>query len=198
MQVVTFIQTYGKEIVSILVPILTWVLNRFGKGKARLEIAQPHTFTFLVNEPLLDAQGNVIRPNQTLVTNSILVRNTGRETTRNLELVFNWKPKCVNIWPPRHYETKDQPDGRHVLMFDSLSPAEIIGCEVLTINGDAPALLTARSDECVAKLVPMFPQPVVTPAKLAVARILLAVGLGTVVYGAIVLVQFLVLKTPLG
>lgn len=198
MQVVTFVQTYGKEIVSVLVPILTWALNRFGKGKARLEIAQPHTFTFLVNEPLVDAQGNVLHPNQTVETNSILVRNTGRETTRNLELVFNWKPKCVNIWPPRHYETKDQLDGRHVLKFDSLSPDESIGCEVLSINGKAPALLTARSDECVAKVVPMFPQPVIAPAARNVLRLLVAVGLAAAVYGAIVLVQFLVLKTPLG
>jgi hypothetical protein len=49
----TFLETYGKEIVALFVPLLTWVLNTFFRAKARLFLANPHTFTFLVQQPLL-------------------------------------------------------------------------------------------------------------------------------------------------
>jgi hypothetical protein len=49
----TFIETYGKEIVALLVPVVTWVLNVLFKAKARLQVASPHQFTFLVQQPLI-------------------------------------------------------------------------------------------------------------------------------------------------
>ena len=55
-------ETYGKEIVSLLVPLVTWVLNTFYKAKVKLLLANPHTFTFLVEAPLLDAEGKEIAP----------------------------------------------------------------------------------------------------------------------------------------
>ncbi len=45
------LQTYGKEIVALLVPFIAWTLSTFLKSKARLNIATPHRFTFLVQQP---------------------------------------------------------------------------------------------------------------------------------------------------
>lgn len=192
----TFIETYGKEIVSLLVPLITWALNSFFKGKARLEIAQPHKFTFLVQQPLIDPQGNQVSPTQTVHTNSFIVRNSGRETSTNIEMVFNWKPMCLNVWPPRHFQEHQEPDNRYVLVFDSLSPGEVLGCEVLSVNLELPNLVTVRSDQCVAQFINMYPQPVVSNAVRAIDTLLKALGLAAAVYGTILLVQFLVLKTP--
>jgi hypothetical protein len=102
-----FLETYGKEIVALLVPLVTWSLNTFFKAKAKLLLATPHTFTFLVQEPLRDQQGNVLRPTQTI------------------------------------------------------QPNEYLGCEIFSINADLPNLLTVRSNQCVARTVNMYPQPVV-------------------------------------
>src|SRR5260221_5451187 len=99
----TFVERYGKEIISLLVPVVTWTLNRFFKTGARLQIAQPHAFTFLVQQPITDPQGNVVAQTQTVHTKSIIVHNAGREPATNVELVFNWKPMCLNAWTPRHF-----------------------------------------------------------------------------------------------
>jgi hypothetical protein len=191
------LQLYGKEIVALLVPILTWVLNAVFKAKARLVVASPHTFTFLVQQPFVDPQGKVLSPTQTVHTSSLLVRNTGKDTATKVELVFNWKPECVNVWPSRHYDEYTEPDNRYVMIFGSLAPDEHLGCEVFSINKDLPSLLVARSDQCVARVIAMYPQPVIANWKRNIITLLAAVGLASMVYFAIVLVQLLVLKTPL-
>lgn len=194
----TFFETYGKEIVSLLVPILTWVLNGVFKAKAKLQVALPHQFTFLVQQPLIDAEGKQVSPTQTVKTNSFIIRNAGREPASKVELVFNWKPMCLNLWPVRHYEEHVEPDNRYVLIFDSLAPNEVLGVEVLSVNYDLPNLVTVRSAECVAQNINMYPQPVVSQSVRFIATVLMALGLAAAVYLAIILVQFLVLKTPLG
>ena len=194
----TFFETYGKEIVSLLVPILTWMLNGVFKAKAKLQVALPHQFTFLVQQPLINAEGNQVSPTQTVRTNSFIIRNAGREPASKVELVFNWKPMCLNLWPVRHYEEHVEPDNRYVLIFDSLAPNEVLGVEVLSVNYDLPNLVTVRSAECIAQNINMYPQPVISQSVRVIATVLRALGLAAAVYLAIVLVQFLVLKTPLG
>ena len=194
----TFLENYGKEIVSLLVPLLTWVLNGFFKAKAKLQVALPHQFTFRVQQPLIDGEGKQISPTQSVETNSFIIRNAGREPANKVELVFNWKPMCLNLWPIRHYEEHVEPDNRYVLIFDSLAPGEVLGVEVLSVNQDLPNLLTVRSAQCTAQNLNMYPQPVVSNSVRIGATILMSLGLAAAVYLAIILVQFLVLKTPLG
>ncbi len=93
----TFIETYAKELVSPIIALVIWALNNLFKPRAKLLLAQPHTFTFLVQEPLRDEQGNIIKPTQTVHTISFLLKNDGTETAKNIELVFNWKPPCHNL-----------------------------------------------------------------------------------------------------
>lgn len=194
----TFLETYGKELVSLLVPIVAWILNTFFKAKAKLLLASPHTFTFLVQQPLLDAQGNTVAPAQTVHTRSLMVSNAGKETATKVELVFNWKPLCINVWPPRHFEDHTEPDNRYVMIFDSLAPNEYVGCELLSINNELPNLMTVRSDQCVAQTINMYPQPAVPNWQRRLAVAFQMAGLGLAVYALILLLQFLVLKTPFG
>lgn len=194
----SFLETYGKEIVALLVPFLTWVLNTFFRANARLFLANPHTFTFLVQTPLLNAQGQQVAPNQTVHTQSLMVWNAGKEMATKVEWVFNWKPLCLNVWPSRHYQEHIEPDNRYVIIFDSLAPNEYVGCELLSINADLPVLVTVRSDQCVAQNVNMYPQPIVSNSQRRIRTALQLAGLALIVYLAILLIQFLVLKTPLG
>jgi hypothetical protein len=192
------IETYGKEIVALLVPIIAWALNNFLRAKAKLQVALPHQFTFLVQQPLINADGHQISPNQTVKTNSFIIRNDGRESATKLELVFNWKPMCLNLWPMRHFEEHIEADGRYVLVFENLAPKEVLGVEVLSVNQDLPSLLNVRSAECVAQNINMYPQPTVSNTLRIFVGFLMFFGLATLVYLSIVLVQFLVLRTPLG
>jgi hypothetical protein len=194
----SFIQTYAKEIVSLVVPFITWVLGRFFKAKAKLVLANPHSFTFLVQEPRRDAEGNVLSPNQTAHTISYLVKNAGSEPAKQLEFVFNWKPLCINIWPSRHIDEHIESDGRYVIMLESLAPNEFVGFELLAVNAELPNLVTVRSEQCMARYVEMYPQPVVKPwvARLAVA--LMFAGVGLVIYLVLLLLQFLIVGTPYG
>lgn len=192
------LETYGKEIVALFVPVVTWALNTFFKAKARLLLASPHTFTFLVQQPLLNSQGQQIAPTQTVHTRSLLVWNAGKDTATKVEWVFNWKPLCINVWPPRHFDEHTEPDNRYVMLFESLAPNEYLRCELFSINADLPRLLIVRSDQCVAQTISMQPRPVIPNWKKRIARALMFAGMALVVYMTIVLLQFLVLRTPLG
>lgn len=194
----SFLQTYGKEFVSVLVPIILWALNYVFRARAKLHLSMPHAFKFLVQEPLRDEDGNEISPTQSAHTRSFLVSNSGRATATKIEIVFNWKPLCLNVWPPRHFEEIQEADGRYTLTFESLAPNEYLGLHVLTVNNELPNLVSARCDQCVAENVDMYPQPHVPTWKRRVAVFLLFAGIAAVVYGLIILLQFVILKTPYG
>jgi hypothetical protein len=191
-----FIRTYGKEIVSILVPFITWLLNVGLKGKAKLVWTARHSFSYLVQEPILDSTGAVLKPTQTVHTASIRVINTGRQTSTKVELVFNWKPQHLNLWPVRHYEQKTDSDRRHMLIFENLTPREEIGIEIMSINGDLPGLLQVRSAECIAREVEAMWIARIPKWKLTLCQALLIVGLITTTYWILAAVQLLILNTP--
>ena len=190
-----FLTEYGKEIFAAFVPLIIWILDLTFRAKAKLEVAEPHTFTFIVDTPLLDQDGNQIHDKQSVHTRSVTVRNSGRETANNLELVFNWKPLCINVWPSRSYKVEIAPDDRYILKFDSLSPNETLGLEVMSLNQQLPELVTVRSDQCTGKFVAMYPQPVVSSRKRALAVTLMLLGMAAAVYLSTLLVQFLILRT---
>lgn len=187
---------YGKEIASLLVPFVTWLLNVGIKPRAKLIWTSPHSFNFLVQEPLRDAQGNILRPTQTVHTASIRVINIGRDTAHKVELIFNWKPPYLNLWPVRSYEKKSDGDKRHMLIFENLAPKEELGFEIMSINHDLPALLQVRSAECLARNVSLMWFASVPSWRIKTARIFMLLGFSAAVYWTVTLVQFLVLKTP--
>jgi hypothetical protein len=193
-----FISDYGKEIVSLVVPFIAWFLNVGIRAKAKLIWTSPHSFTFLVQEPIRDSQGATIRASQNVSTASVRIINTGRETAHKVELVFNWKPQYLNLWPVRFYEEKSDQDGRYMLIFENLSPKEEIGLEIMTVNADLPALLQVRSAECTAINVQLAWSIKAPQWGVNVARLLVFIGLSATIYWLIALLQFLVLKTPYG
>lgn len=192
----SFFQTYAKEIISLATPFIAWTLARFFRAKAKLILASPHSFTFLVQEPRRDTDGKVLSTTQTARTASYLLRNTGSEAAKNVEFVFNWKPLCINIWPSRHITEHVEPDNRYVVILGSLAPNEFVGFELLAVNSDLPNLVTVRSEQGVAKYVEMYPQQVVKPWVMRLAAVLMVAGIGVCIYIFLLLLQFLILGTP--
>lgn len=192
-----FLQTYGKEIFALLVPILTFALNRFFKSKAKLDWFEPHSFTYLTRNATRDEDGSETVNTLVIHTKTVVVRNSGRETATKVELVFNWKPMCINMWPPRHHDEHQDGDNRYSIIYDSLAPGEFVGCSLLSVSHELPNLVNVRSEQCVAQNVVMLPQPIVSGWLRVLLSTLLAVGSVATIYLAISLIQWLVLNTPL-
>jgi len=189
-----FIKTYAKEIFALLVPLFIWLLGNKFRAGAILQLARPQNFTFQVDGSIKGENDNIISPGKTVHTVSHLLNNTGNKTATRVELVFNWKPLCMNIWPSRHFEEHTEKDGRYVLIFDSLAPDELIGLELLSINRELPYLVNARCDQCTSTTIDMSPQPVYPAWKRRVDAMLILAGIAFMVYISILLLQFLVIS----
>ncbi|WP_124420775.1 hypothetical protein [Pseudomonas sp. R2-60-08W] len=183
----SFLETYGKEIFAVIVAAVPWLLDRF-KGKARLQYSQSHSHNFLVQQPLFNPDGELVREVQTANTRSFIVYNAGRETSTKVEIVFNWKPIC-NIWPLRHHTEHVMPDNRYAIVFDSLSPKENISIHILAVNGELPMLTTVRSDQAVAEYVETHPMQVISRFQIRVFTTMFYIGLFTCVYMLLLGVQ---------
>jgi hypothetical protein len=176
----SLLETYGKEIFAVIVAAVPWLLDRF-KGKVRLQYSQSHSHNFLVQQPLFNPDGEVIREVQTANTRSFIVHNAGRETSTKVEIVFNWKPIC-NIWPLRHHTEHVMADNRYAIVFDSLSPRESISLHILAVNGELPMLMTVRSDQAFAEYIDTHPMQVVSRFKVRVFTAMFYIGLFTCAY----------------
>lgn len=186
---------YGKEIISILVPLITFTLNNFFKGSAKVSIGELHQFSFLIEEPLKDHEGNIIKPKQVLHTKSYVVINDGREPAKKLELIFNYKDMHLNIWPVKPYTESLDPNGRYVVTFEYVAPKESFRCEVLSINADLPELLTSRSEQGITKAISLYPQKVVNKYYIKFIQCCIFLGMASFIYIIILLLQWLITKT---
>ncbi|VVE66970.1 hypothetical protein PCA31118_02424 [Pandoraea captiosa] len=189
-----FLSTYGKEILALVAPLGTWLVKY--RARAKVIWASPHSFTFLIQEPQIGPEGEILNSTQTATTASIRVMNLGHDPATKVELVFNWKPQYLNIWPVRHYEEKIDQDRRHIMIFNTLSAKEDVNIEIMSINTPLPELIHVRTAECVGRRTNMMWTPFVPKWQINLAVIFMALGASVVVYGALSLLQLVILKTP--
>ena len=109
---------FQKEIISLAFTLVAAGLLYFFRARAKLVWGTPYGFTFLVQDvpaptPTLaptDAPPTptpVATPAPTasnIQTAQLIVQNSGRETTTEIEVTFNWQPYIHNIWPSRPYD----------------------------------------------------------------------------------------------
>ncbi|QOV68205.1 hypothetical protein [Citrobacter sp. BDA59-3] len=187
--------TYGKEIFSLLVPVFTLIINKFFKNNAKVVYGELHQFTFLVNEKFIDGNGDEALEKKVVHTQSYIIVNEGREPATNLEIIFNYAPQQLNIWPVRPYTQKLNDDGRYIMVFDFLATNELTRCEIMSINEQLPELLSVRSKEGMAKMVGLIPQKVLNPLFIKFMGLLVFIGAATLVYFIVIVLQWLLLKT---
>jgi hypothetical protein len=173
----TFLQTYSKEIVSLLAPVLTWVLANFLRARVRLVWSSPHSWNMLLeNQPIVDGRMPMVR------SASLTFQNLGRETAKNVEIVFNWRPEHSNIWPQRAYDTATNPDGRFIFKFPNLAPKESFGIEIMSFQNELPAVVSVRCEQALGQQVQMLPQLVLAKWKIRFLVYLLLAGIGATAY----------------
>lgn len=188
---IDFAETYSKELVALAAVLIAFLLNSYFKPRAKLVYGFRNAFTFLVDEPIVDPTGKEIAKSQFVNTASLSVSNIGKETAKNIEVAFNWRPQFINIWPARHFETRDSAHGRHSLFLESLAPGEVFGVELLSINRELPALTSVRSDECTGTQVVMTPQQVQPPWKIGLAAYCILAGIAATAYFAAFVIQLI-------
>ena len=118
------------------------------------------------------------------------VSNVGRKPAKKIEIVFNWTPPFMNVWPKRHYTTVNSPDGRHSIVLDDLAPGEVFGMEIMAINVALPQLCNVRSEEALSQQKAMIPQIVQTRSVIAFVTWLLFSGTIFSIYLALVLIEY--------
>ncbi|UYV60078.1 hypothetical protein OH655_22550 (plasmid) [Pantoea dispersa] len=186
---------YGKEIIAIAVPLITFILNNYFKGTAKVSIGELHQFSFLIDEPLRNSAGETIKSNQIVNTKSYVIINEGREAAKKLELIFNYKDMHLNVWPVKPYTESYDYNGRYVVTFEYIAPKESFRCEVLSVNTDLPDLLTCRSEQGVSKTISLYPQKVFNKYFIRFIQCCIFLGMATFVYIFILLLQWLLTKT---
>ncbi|WP_230353728.1 hypothetical protein [Lelliottia sp. WAP21] len=189
------IAQYGKEIFALVVPLFTLFLNKFFKNNAKVSYGNLHEFSYLINEPLVDGNGEVVLAKQICNTKSYVFSNEGREPATMVEIIFNFPPMYINIWPSRHYEVREDADGRQVWVFDYLSPKESIRCEIMSINSNLPMLLSVRCKESIAQEITLVPQKMYPSLFIRFISFLIFLGSVSLIYFVVVSLQWLLLRT---
>lgn len=179
-----------KVLVAFFSPFLAWALNRWFSPSAKLNHSIRHAFHYLINEPLFDKDGNKLQETQGVQVASISVANSGRSTAKSVEIVFNWKPSYINVWPIRSYTDETHPDGRYSVKLESLASKEVFGLELLAVNRNLPEIVNVRCEQVESAERKMLPQVVFPNWFNRAAVILTLFGFVSFVYFILLALEF--------
>jgi hypothetical protein len=174
------IASFQKEIISVVLSLVTTGILYLFRARAELIWASPHSWTFSITPPAAPA-GQPANVPFSIQTASIFIQNSGRLPATDVELTFNWEPQNLNIWPPRPFTTIKSPDGRFTMQFTNLAPKEFFQLELLA-SVQLPLLTTVRSKECTGKLVQMVPSRTLKQSVIYLRWTLLVLGMAVVIY----------------
>src|SRR6185437_13374219 len=190
----SFWQEHFKEICSFITPLLIAGVKYLLRGKVKLRYIVAHDFTFLVNEPRLDAQGNVLQPNQMVHTRSHVLKNFGSKSAEKVRVTFNYKPQYLNVWPRREFEQRFDDNRRYIMVIDNLMPKEPLTIEALSINAQLPDVLSVRHESGLGAGQGMSIYPAVPKWRIGLAMVAMFLGAMTVVYWLIELGMYVAAK----
>jgi hypothetical protein len=142
----------------------------FLQPKAKLFFWAPHTFYF-----------QLIDENVGILTQAITLQNLGRQSAKNIQIIFDKKPDFYAFEPKRDYIEKEE-KGQFLIMFDSLGPQEFVTLQMLSHKTMAPNLSNIRCESGIAKelkfqITKVFPAPIQY-----LTLLLIALGFGFLFY----------------
>jgi hypothetical protein len=144
----------SKEIVAVLI---TAALSVIGYIVLLLIAAKPKIkYGIFSNDHLIprDNEGKMF----SVFTQNIFFTNTGRATADELEVIFNFRPFHLEIYPTIPYELKDNPDGRLVFSVSKLNPKERLNIRLLNSHNPLPEVINVRWRGGQGKLINIGPQ----------------------------------------
>ena len=185
------LQAYSKEAFAVVPVVLGFFINRIFRMRPKVLYSVRHTSNYVVDEPLLDSEGNVLQERQIVRTASIVSENAGLQAAKGVEYTFNWKPPIYTVFPGRAFTTEQTEMGRWSIRLDSLAPGEVFGIELMSINQDLPLISAMRSEETPGKLITMVPQREYPAWFNRTAFAILALGMVTLLYLTALLIEWL-------
>ncbi len=181
-------EVYAIIIAPLAALFIGAVLNRVAEDRPRLISYISNTFGISVSPP--DAEGKTFHIN----SHSITIRNTGRKAARNVKVGHNVLPNFQVLPTGTHYEVKTSPDGKNEIVFSTLVPKEQViinylyypPLTVVNIN------TTEKFDDGFARRLPVLIVRQYSKRFNLFASIMFLVGVATVIYWVVRLVQLLV------
>jgi hypothetical protein len=150
------------------------------RSRVKLVWGSPHQWHFLIN-PQAPAESAQQPQGFSVLTASFYVANMGRVPATEIEIVFNWKPDNLNIWPVRPYDSHTDQNGRYTLKLSNLAPKEFLQIELLTPH-NMPNLVTLRCKEGTGSRINIQPMRVFPRWFYLFGLTLVLIGVSAVVY----------------
>ena len=187
----TFVQTYIKEILTVVVPLVMLAISQMIAPRTRLMQGVRHSWNMLIEQPQFNDKGEAIGKQSLVRAASVQFVNTGKSPATDVEVTFNWRPQHLNVWPSRHYTEAQTSDGRFTLKVGTIPPKAMIGIEIMAVNGELPAIASAHCKECTAKSIELAPSEVHPRWKLLAVGWFIVVGFCATVYLGLALLQLI-------
>ena len=172
------------QIIKILSPLLTLVvaaiIKQYTEKKSKLISYIGHISSFTLKDE-----------NKTPVyTHSIIVRNAGQKTAKNVKIGHYFLPNSINIHPPIKYTIESNPDNASEIVIESLVPKEQVTISYLyfpPVTWDKIHSYT-KSDDGFAKIINVIPTPQLSKTLNIFILFLMFSGASLLVYLAIKLI----------
>lgn len=173
---------------AILVSLLSWWIISRLQPRAKLRVANQHQFSF-------DITGEHITQPFVLHTQTILIRNLGRQPATNVEISLSIEPSRLKIWPPCEYEMTKNVENISFVKIKSIVPRKDYLIETLS-NVQPIDILSVTHDDGEAKFVRLRTNIDFGFAFNMTVIVAFAVGFTTIFYWLIRLAFFLYRLLP--
>ncbi|WP_353088235.1 hypothetical protein [Stenotrophomonas sepilia] len=181
---------YAKEIVALIAGALNLWSKTLGRPRTSMVWGQRNTVSHVL--PDFKENGVVTLKSPILNVGSVLVRNTGKTSLSEIEVILNYAPNSLNIWPVRPMTQRQIEHDRFLVTVAYLPPGEELWLDMVMVHGDVPAVLGIRSKEVAPTRVGIVLTTELSNWRTRSIRLLAAAGVAAIVYGILQLLTGLI------
>jgi hypothetical protein len=131
-----------------------------------------------------------LQPPTIVYTRELWVQNIGRARAEGVEVVLAAAPNHFDVWPQRHFECLNNPNGNLIIRFDDLNRREHVTISMFQTAGVPPMVTNVRWRGGQGTKMQMAPQRVLPPWFLRSLLVLLIIGVFAVIYLFVRLIQY--------
>jgi hypothetical protein len=92
-----------------------------------------------------------------LHSQTVFVQNIGFAPAQDVEIILNFKPENLSLWPQLNYTTSINREQRFIVKIENLGRREFTALEMLHSTGNMPETLRVRTPRGECRQVPMAP-----------------------------------------
>ncbi|MBN9437043.1 hypothetical protein [Bosea sp. (in: a-proteobacteria)] len=145
----------SKEGIVNLTPViftaLIALMARLLAGRTRIRWGVVHDLNYYITE----------EEKKVMVwTCQIVFINPSKSIAEDIEIVFNYRPLHLSVFPHLKYEISENPDRRIVVKIDKLNPKEIVNIAMLNTHTELPHMTSVRFKGGIGKRIDLEPSRV--------------------------------------